>query len=132
MYADYPVMLGTEQVGKVRMERKGLYCCFFCRCSLKGDTIYRLVMTEGEKRENLGILVPADGGFGLETRIPAKRIVGEKPEFCLIPRHDSLEGGEFVPIRPEEPFAYIERLKDAFLTEQDGQTGVVIPQTEEK
>lgn len=132
MYTDYPVKLGTEQVGKVRLDRQGLYCRFFCRCDLKGDTIYRLVMIQGEKQVNLGILVPAGGGFGLETRIPAKRISTEAARFCLVPRHDLLQGGNFVPIRPEEPFAYIERLKDAFLTERDGQLGVMLPQTTEK
>lgn len=35
---------------------------------------------------------------------------------------------KFVPIAPEEPFAYIAKLKDAFLATQNGQTGVMIPE----
>lgn len=34
--------------------------------------------------------------------------------------------GRFIPIKPEEPFAYIERLKDAYLVRQDGQVGIII------
>ena len=35
--------------------------------------------------------------------------------------------GTFVPISPEEPFAYISRLKDAYFERRYGQAGVVIP-----
>ena len=34
----------------------------------------------------------------------------------------------FVPIKPEEPFRYLERLKDAFLEIQEGKKGASLPQ----
>ena len=36
------------------------------------------------------------------------------------------EQGKFIPIYPEEPFAYITRLKTAFLVRQNGQVGMIV------
>ena len=38
----------------------------------------------------------------------------------------------FVPIRPEEPFRYLEQLKDAFLETQEGRKGAVLPPKQEE
>ena len=37
--------------------------------------------------------------------------------------------GKFVPIFPEEPFAYLERLEDAYLEKRNGYLGVVIQES---
>jgi hypothetical protein len=42
-----------------------------------------------------------------------------------MPKHQKSEG-KFIPIYPEEPFAYISRLQNAFLEIRNGQAGVVI------
>ena len=81
----------------------------------------------GEKRENLGVLVPGENGFGLDTRFPISRVGRGVLSFRLLPRHDPLQGRLFVPITPEEPFAYLSRLKDAFLEIQEGKKGASIP-----
>ena len=39
--------------------------------------------------------------------------------------HLNLEG-KFIPIKPEEPFAYIERLKDAYLVQREERIGICI------
>lgn len=112
------------------MLRQGLYYRFLCRCKLTGDVVCRLSVVCGEKRENLGVVTPVDGGFGLDTKVPVKRLGEGSPEFFLLPKHDCA-AGKFVPIYPEEPFAYIEKLKDAFLAQKNGQAGIVIkPGTE--
>ena len=126
MEGNYAVYFGSGQAGKVQVLRQGLYLRFICRCRLSGDVICRLIVRGNGKQENLGVLVPMDDGFGLDTRIPAKRLGEGEPEFQLIPKGGET-GGTFVPLSPEEPFAYIERLKDAFLARQNGQLGVVIP-----
>lgn len=128
MCENYPLLLGNNPVGKVQMERRGLYYSFFCRCQLSGKVMYRLVAVCGEKRENLGTLIPREGGFGLETRVPVSHLGTGKPEFLLEPKHDLTSGKKFVPIHPEEPFAYIQRLKDSFLAVRDGQKGAMIPE----
>ena len=37
-------------------------------------------------------------------------------------------GGKFVPVYPEEPFAYMSRLKGAFLEIRNGQMGINLPE----
>ena len=85
-------------MGRVLVERQGLYYIFRCRCTLSGETAFRLFASCGEKQEDLGVLVPMGNFFGLDTT-------------------------HFAPISPEEPFAYLQRLKDAYLAEKDGQIG---------
>lgn len=125
MEGNYPVAFGQTTVGKVQVQRQGLYWRFTCRCQLSGDVVCRLVVRCGGKQESLGIVVPLDDGFGLDTKVPVKRIGEGKMEFALVPRHE-IAMGTFVPISPEEPFAYIQRLKNAFFERRYGQAGVVL------
>ena len=125
---DYGVYFGDKSVGKAQVTEQGLYYHVVCRCSLSGEVMYRLEVSCGEKRENLGVLVPGENGFGLDTRFPISRVGRGVLSFCLLPRHDPLQGSQFVPITPEEPFAYLSRLKDAFLEIQEGKKGASIPQ----
>lgn len=124
---DYGVYFGDKLVGKAQVTEQGLYYHVVCRCSLSGEVMYRLEVSCGEKRENLGVLVPGENGFGLDTRFPISRVGRGVLSFCLLPRHDPLQGRLFVPITPEEPFAYLSRLKDAFLEIQEGKKGASIP-----
>ena len=126
MEGTYGVYFGKQLAGKVQVLRQGLYYRFICRCQLTGDVVCRLGVTCGDKRENLGVVVPIDGGFGLDTRLPAKRLGEGKPEFSLTPKYEQQKMENFIPIYPEEPFAYIERLKEAYLTRKDGQVGALI------
>ena len=128
MVGDYDVYFGSQSCGRVQVRRQGLYYCFACRCQLTGEVVCRLYVSCGGKRENLGVVVPMDGGFGLDTRLPIKRLGQGKMEFYLIPKHE-VAAGKFVPIYPEEPFAYLNRLKDAFLEVREGKTGAVIKES---
>ncbi len=85
----------------------------------------RIVVICGKQRENLGICVPMDGQFGLDRKIPCKRFGAGTPEFMLLPKYPDAVG-KFVPVYPDEPFAYMTRLKDAYLQVRDGQPGIVI------
>lgn len=125
MEGNYGVYFGNQLAGKVQVQRQGLYYRFTCRCRLSGDVVCRLRVTCGDQRESLGVLVPMDGGFGLDTRLPVKRLGEGEMAFTLVPKHEVPEG-TFVPIYPEEPFAYIERLKEGFLAKKGEQVGVVL------
>lgn len=125
MEGNYEVYFGNDQTGKVQVIRQGLYYQFHCRCKLTGAVMCRLEVVCADRRENLGVLVPVDRGFGLDTRLPVKRFGEGRPRFHIIPKHDKPEG-LFIPIIPEEPFSYIERLKDGFLERRNGQVGVVL------
>ena len=125
MVGDYVVFLGNQQAGKVQVTRQGLYYRFICRCRLTGDVVCRLYITCGGQRENLGVVVPVGDGFGLDTRLPVKRFREGEPSFSLIPKHEMADA-RFAPIIPEEPFAYIERLKTSFLVKKYGQMGIML------
>ena len=127
MEENYSVFFGSQAVGKVQVTRQGLYYRFLCRCQLSGDVVCRLHVRCGEKEESLGVVVPMGEGFGLETRLPMKRLGTGEMTFSLVPKHDAPRE-RFVPIYPEEPFAYLSRLKDAYLEKREGQPGAVIPE----
>lgn len=116
---------GDKPCGKVQVLRQGLYYRFSCRCQISGDVVCRLKACFPDREENLGVLVPVDGGFGLCTRLPVKRFTGNPVRFRIgTQKADSK--GVFIPICPEEPFAYMERLKSAFLAVRNGQPGAVV------
>lgn len=127
MDGTYEIMLGGEPVGQAVVCRQGLYYRFSCRCDLSGEVIYRITVTCGGKSESLGIPVPRDGEFHLDTKLAASRLGQGEPRFAAVPRRPELSG-MFVPISPEEPFRYLHRLENAFLARKDGQPGIVIPE----
>lgn len=124
MEGTYDVMLGPEKRGIVTVTGEGLYWKIFCRCSLYADVMQDLVARAGEKRIKLGLLAPEGDSYCLRTRIPKKEL-HRIEEFCLQPRHEKLEM-DFYPIKPEEPFAYLHRLENAYLRTEKGQFGIII------
>ncbi len=122
----YDVFLGQQAVGKVYVDIQGLYYRFRCRCRLEGGAICALTARRGDAQVHLGIPVPAGDAFVLETRIPVKRFPQGTFHFSMLTRHREMEG-RFVPLSPQEPFAYLSRLKDAYLESREDRIGVVIP-----
>ena len=125
MEGNYEVSFGRQVVGNVLVERLGLYYRFHCRCKLTGDVICRLQVVCGDKQENLGILVPVGEGFGIDTKLPIKKLGEGIMRFFLLPKHEAATEVKFVPIYPEEPFRYISRLKTLYLERQNGQIGIL-------
>ena len=125
MEGTYEISQGAKPIGSVTVQRQGLYYHFSGRCVLTGDVVCKIVVKCADKQENLGVLVPMDGKFGIEKKLPVKRLGEGTPQFRILPKHEKMEG-KFVPIYPEEPFSYMAKLKDAFLAHQAGQLGIVI------
>ena len=130
MERSYAVTFRGKETGKVIVNRQGLYYHFHCRCMLIDDMIYRLTVTCGKIQENLGILIPKNGSFVLDTKLPAKKIGEGEMLFALKTKQEN-HTERFIPIYPEEPFAYISRLKESFLMVQNGQLGICITQKQE-
>ena len=124
MEGTYDVMLGSEKRGTVTVTGRGLYWEISCRCRLHSEVMQELVARIGEKRVKLGLLVPEDGIYCLKTRIPKKEIP-KFEGFTLQPRHERVEEA-FYPLKPEEPFAYLHRLEDAYLASRGSQMGLVL------
>ena len=130
MEQQYTVTGKGQVTGKVCVTRLGLYYHFQCRCRLPSEDIYRLMVTCGAARENLGVLIPSGGEFILNTKLPVKQLGAGEMSFSIIPKQDQITG-TFVPIRAEEPFAYISSLKKSFLVLKDGQTGIMLKTMQE-
>lgn len=122
---EYDIYLGRDTVGKARVEKRGLYYCFECRCALESDVMYRVMVHWGNRQESLGILAPAGKEFVLEKKLPAKLFGEGEPEFRVLPKRQPLPDN-FYPVYPEEPFSYISRLQNAFLQSKNGQIGISI------
>ena len=125
MVGTYDIHLGSAVAGKAIVEKQGLYYRFSCRCRLSGSSMQRILVSCGDKQVDLGICIPMDDAFGLDKKIPCKHLGEGVPEFRLLPKHPRA-GRMFVPVYPEEPFAYMQKLKNAYLEIQNGQPGVVI------
>ncbi len=125
MVGTYEIRLGPSVVGEATVEKQGLYYRFSCTCRLNGATMQRVMVACGGNKVDLGICVPMGDGFGLSKKVACKYLGDGEPEFFLTPRPQH-SGGRFVPVYPEEPFAYMSKLKDAYLEIRNGQTGIVI------
>lgn len=126
MDGSYEIYLGDRPVGRAAVKREGLYYYFSCRCSLSGEAMYRLMLARGGQETDLGLCVPLDGSFGTEKRIPVKQCGEGAPHFYLRPKGADRKG-RFIPLSPEEPFAYIHRLENAFLERRGVEMGIFIP-----
>lgn len=125
MEGTYPILFGDQRVGQASVTRRGLYYHFSCRLQLTGEVIFRVEVCRGEGWENLGIPVPEGRAFVLNKAVPVNRLGTEKLIFRVVPKHS--KGREiFVPIHPEEPFAYLSRLKNAYMQRRGEEIGVVI------
>ena len=125
----YDITMGSQVVGSVKVTKEGLYYKFGCRCNLSGDVMYRLLAVSDGKEYDLGICVPIDNCFGVETKVPIKKIGGTDIEFYITPRHGDIKG-KFVPIRADEPFLYLDKLHKAHLEVRNGITGICIDEPE--
>jgi len=124
LITEYAVCFGTERVGSASVSKEGLYYRIRCQCQLSGDVPCRITVS-GERDADLGLCVPLGDHFGVETRIPIKRVGEGNLSFQVTPKHRETTE-QFIPISPEEPFQYLARLKDAYLIRRNGQAGIAI------
>lgn len=123
MEKEYCVLSGDASIGTACVKRCGLYYHIRCRCDLTGSAKYKVVLSCGDKQESLGLCVPVDGRFGLETHVPIKRIGEGEFTFRAVPKHAELQD-RFEPVSEHEPFHYIARLGNAYLARRNDIVGV--------
>lgn len=121
----YDIFRGSERIGKAEVTRHGLYYRFRCCCNLTGEVIYRIVVQCADATENLGIPLPCADAFVLDKRIPANRFSTETPMFFAVPRHPKRRD-DWIPVKPDEPFSYLDQIRNARFVIRDGTAGVVI------
>ncbi len=125
MEGSYGVALGGERLGRIQVTRQGLYFCFDCRCDLFSEQMYDVIVAWEDKEERLGLLAPREKRLILTAKLPVKKAGQGEPRFFLRPRHCPMSEA-FVPLRPEEPFAFLQRLEGAYLEKRAGQCGIVL------
>lgn len=125
MEGTYMIWLSKEAVGHVSVERLGLYYLFRCQCQLHSQVICRVMVSCGGRTESLGILVPGEKTFHLTKKLPTKEFASGTPEFWITPRHLAKREVS-VDIYPEEPFHYISKLENAYLSRKQGKPVLVI------
>ena len=64
----------------------------------------------------------------MDTKLSVKSIGEGEMSFNLVPRHPDLRG-KFVPIRADEPFAYIGQLHKMHLIFVNGEPGVLVEES---
>lgn len=121
------LVMAGEKLGTVTFWQEGLYMHFSCRCRLSGEVMFHLMAQCADGVCCLGLLCPMDGVYGLEKRIPMKQLGQGRLEFSLRPRHAPV-GGRFVPMRCDEPFAFLDQIAQARYAVRDGQRGLVLPE----
>ena len=125
MDGTWNVYVEERTVGACRLWREGLYICISCRCERAGEGICRLELRCGEETVDLGVLVPTDGGFGLDRKLSARSIPSGELRFYLkIPGRQVKE--KFIPVREGEAFPCLSKLTDARFGEREGQVGVFL------
>ena len=155
MAETYDITYDGEPVGTARMEKQGLYYVFSCRCRLPEEGLYRIYAINGDAREDLGICIPMDGVFGMDKKIPQKRIGEGILTFELVPKDwkpqpvmtepepmpqveetvHPVQAEEteppaaveesFIPVSEEEPFEHLDKLEDAHMEIHDDTPGIV-------
>ena len=127
MIGHHNVMIGNETIGDAVVTKEGLYYRICCKCKLSGDVVCRLEIHWDDKSESLGVLVPEADSFSVNTKLSAKRLGNGQPVFRVMPKHEKLSG-KFVPIRADEPFAYLSELEKAYLKTSAEAVGIMIPE----
>lgn len=98
----YDITYDSAPVGRALMKKQGLYYAFSCRCRLPDEGLYRIHAISADRREDLGICVPMDGGFGMDKKIPIKRMGEGELTFQLVPKDWKQQEPAIVP-EPEKP-----------------------------
>ena len=156
MAETYDITHEGAPVGSAQMEKQGLYYVFSCRCRLPEEGLYRIHAVNGETREDLGICIPVDGVFGMDKKVPQKRIGEGMLTFELVPKDwqpqeivpepepipqveetvQPVQAEEigppaaveesFLPVSEDEPFEYLDKLEDARMEVRNDQVGIII------
>ncbi len=128
MAETYEIFYAGERAGTVQREKQGLYYLFSCRCRLPEEGLYRIHVICGERWEDLGICVPLDGAFGMDKKIPAKRLGEGDMTFELLPKDWQLPAPE--PVIEEQAVPMVEEQPEPS-EEAEYEEELFVPEPEE-
>jgi len=133
MIGSYDVMLRGKSVGRVQLTKQGLYYHIRCSCTVIDQNIYRLLGSCDGDQIRFGVLVPEGKRLILETKIPTKKLMADNLAFFLesVVSHGQSPATQerifqYVPIYPDEPLAYLSKLKKSYFEIRNGKPGILI------
>lgn len=126
MEGNYEILRDGIPVGTACIAAEGLYYRIRCLCQIHPGERIHLQISCGTSCVDLGLCVPMEGGYGMETRIPAKRFAAGIPQFFLGEQQNPLpeetepyvpaDNKEYrIPVDPEVPFMHLQELENAVL-----------------
>lgn len=95
MAETYDITYEGATIGTASKEKQGLYYKFCCRCSLPDDGFYRIQVICGKHQEDLGICVPMEGFFGMDKKLPVKRLGEGELRFKLVSKDSKIQESAF-------------------------------------
>ena len=117
----YDVLYNDKKVGRIQLEKDGLYYQFSCACTPPGNGIYRLYTYDGNTVIKLGVCIPDGNRFVIRTKIPTKYFFGNPNSFWL-----ESDGVSTIPISNGKTFGRLDKLDTARLSTLNGQQFIII------
>jgi len=118
----YQIVWKGNQVGNAEIRKEGMFYRFSCRCRLTGKGVYRVAVTDGQNKYDLGICIPNGNSYSCVARLPCNRLNGT--DFLFLLTDSKKKRG--IPIATGKPFAYLDKLNTARLQITDGQAEIII------
>lgn len=150
MEGSFDVFLKEQAVGSARVYTAGLYTCFSCRCRIPNGEKLHLKVSCGESVVDLGLCIPMDDCFGVETKIASKKLAegtwllylgdrkqagDEQIELGIIadenPREEKNRSETEIPFEVEKPFNHLSELENARIIEEADKTKIIIQDPEQ-
>lgn len=123
----FEIVCNEKIVGTAEVEKEGLYYRIYCECTPPNKEIHRILVSDGQSKQDLGICVPVGSNFTLTTRIPAKYLNGENLHFFLIQQN-----AEAIPVETDMEFQDLDKLETACLQITNGQVEVIIDSAQDQ
>ena len=116
----YDIVHCGRIAGSAEIHTQGLYCCIRCILNLADESIKRVILQNGNKRVQLGVCIPHEGGFVLTKKIPAKQLdLSDDITFFVSTASEEFEKREYA-VCSKEPFSRLKDLKSAHFKWRDG------------
>ena len=113
----YDLYFGETVIGQVTVVRQGLYDWITCTCMLPDRVMYRLWARTDTDIVDLGILYPQNGSYGLNTRLPMKRLGQGRISFFA---EEKDKNEHYVFLDEGKPFTHLQQLEYCRFAIRDG------------
>lgn len=119
----YDIQYCGKPVGTIAAEREGLYMRFAGAAILPQGHIYRLSVQFEDVSIDLGVLLMDGNHFGINAKVPSKRMGSGEPLFCVT---STEEKKYFIEMDEHKPFEYLSALPGAVLGHNGDRRGILI------